>query len=120
MKIKGRHNSILYPINWRPGIEYDEYQDEDDEEYIPIDEEDDKYDEEEHDHIDQEEINELMAEPKGINQENENANTNTPIIETVKNEDEDGIIEEDDKDDKEEDSSDEEEEIERKVRLQHI
>ena len=38
LKIKSRCNNILYPINWRPGIEYDEYHNEDDEEYIPIDE----------------------------------------------------------------------------------
>ena len=48
-------------------MEYDKFEDNKDNEYIPVDETDENNNDE-FDHIDQEEIDELMTEPKGINQ----------------------------------------------------
>ena len=71
LKIIGRNKQPLFPADWIAGVEYDDMDDYNDEDYVePDDDEEHHYDydeelddEDHYDRIDQEDIDELLADP---------------------------------------------------------
>lgn len=105
LKLSNRKKNIFYPSEWTEGKDQEE---DDNYEYIEEndDSKDDINDEELYDCVDQEEINELLAEPEGINKEKEtddNNDVDEPENEMENNNEDDNIVSQDEKSEQSED-----------------